>query len=76
MAWGYAINPYDHCIANKIMINGKQCTMVWHMDHLKIPHVDKLVVDNFIQQLENTFGKETPLSKSRGKTHDYLGMIA
>jgi hypothetical protein len=24
--WGFVINPYDWCVANK-MINGKQCTM-------------------------------------------------
>jgi hypothetical protein len=32
------------------------------------------VVDNFINELEQQYGKEMPLSKSRGKTHDYLGM--
>jgi hypothetical protein len=29
--WGFEINPYDFCVANK-MINGKQCTIVWHVD--------------------------------------------
>jgi hypothetical protein len=29
--WGFKINPYDFFIANK-MINGKQCTIVWHAD--------------------------------------------
>jgi hypothetical protein len=72
--WGYVINPYDRCVANK-MINGNPCTVVWHVDDLKISQKDTQVVDAFIQQLEKTFGKETPLSKSRGKVHDYLGMI-
>ena len=27
--WGFNINPYDWCVANK-MINGKQCTIGWH----------------------------------------------
>jgi hypothetical protein len=26
MEWGFAINPYDQCMANK-MIQGKQCTV-------------------------------------------------
>jgi hypothetical protein len=33
--WGFEINPYDFCMANKI-INGKQCTIMWHVDDLKI----------------------------------------
>jgi hypothetical protein len=37
--WGFEINPYDWCVANK-MIDGKQCTIVWHVDDLKISHVD------------------------------------
>jgi hypothetical protein len=28
----------------------------------------------FLQQLDDEFGKETPLNKSRGKVHEYLGM--
>jgi len=36
---GFRINPYDSCVANKV-INGKQCTIGWHVDDLKISHVD------------------------------------
>jgi hypothetical protein len=72
--WGFKINPYDQCVANK-MVNGKQLTVGWHVDDLKISHVDTKVVDLFIEELEREFGKETPLSKSRGKKHEYLGMI-
>jgi len=25
---GFKINPYDKCVANKI-INGQQCTIIW-----------------------------------------------
>ena len=34
--WGFKINPYDRCVANK-MINGTQCTVAWHVDDVKIP---------------------------------------
>jgi hypothetical protein len=71
---GYVPNPYDHCVVNK-MINGKQCTIGWHVDDLKISHVDSKVVDRVIDMLDREFGKETPMNKSRGKVHDYLGMI-
>ena len=71
--WGFKINPYDSCVANK-MINGSQCTILWHVDDLKISHVDSEVVTDVIKLLESEFGKEAPLTKTRGKVHDYLGM--
>ena len=49
-------------------------TVVWHVDNLKVSHVDTKEVENFIQQMEETFVKDTPLAISRGKIHDYLGM--
>jgi hypothetical protein len=33
VAMGFKINPYDWCVANKT-INGKQCTILWHVDDL------------------------------------------
>jgi hypothetical protein len=34
---GFILNPYDNCVANK-MIDGIQCTILWHVDDLKILH--------------------------------------
>ena len=34
---GFKLNPYDRCVANK-EINGKQCTIIWYVDDLKISH--------------------------------------
>ena len=31
---GFEINPYDPCVANKI-VNGSWCTVMWHVDDLK-----------------------------------------
>ena len=71
---GITLNPcYDGCVASKI-INKKQCTIVFHVDDLKISHVDKEVVSNIINELNSRFGDIMPLSISRGKIHDYLGM--
>ena len=72
-AWGFKLNAYDLCVANKD-INGKQCTIVWHVDDLKILHVDPAVVTDVIKLIESEFGKEAPLTTTRGKVHDYLGM--
>ena len=73
MEWGFEPNPYDPCVVNKI-INGTQCTILWHVDDLKISHIDPDVVTEVINLVEGEFGKEAPLTKSRGKVHEYLGM--
>ena len=44
---GFVLNPYDACIANK-EINGSQCTVIWHVDDLKISHRDPKVVDSVL----------------------------
>ena len=33
MTIGFDLNPYDPCVANKT-INGKQLTLVWHVDDI------------------------------------------
>jgi hypothetical protein len=71
--WGFTPNPYDSCVVNKI-VDGKQLTVAWHVDDLKISHVATKVVNDLITDLDSEFGKETPLSKSWGKVQDYLGM--
>lgn len=71
--WGFKPNPYDSCVMNKV-INGAQCTILWHVDDLKISHVDREVVTEVIDLLEKEFGKEAPLTKTRGNVHEYLGM--
>ena len=36
---GFVINPYDPCVANK-MLNGKQMTVCWHVDDLLVTHME------------------------------------
>ena len=73
---GFVVNPYDPCVANKI-VNGKQLTVVWHVDDLKLSHVDLKVIDQMIEWLKKKYeDKEIGVIKpSRGKVHDYLAMI-
>ena len=71
--WGFEINPYDQCVANKI-IEGKQCTILWHVDDLKISHISKHVVEDIIKKLTLKFGQDSQLTVSRGRTLEYLGM--
>jgi len=42
--------------------------------NLKISHIDPKVVNDVIKKLEETFGQESPLVTSQGKTIEYLGM--
>ena len=69
--WGFIPNKYDDCVVNKI-VNGQQMTVVWHVDDLKVSHVHGAEVEKFVRQMEKTFGKDTPLTVSRGQVHDYL----
>ena len=70
---GYEVNPYDPCVANKI-INGKQHTVSWHVDDLKSSHVDPKVNDDFHKWLQKEYGQVKEVTATRGKRHVYLGM--
>ena len=70
---GFTINPYDSCVANKI-IDGKQCTILWHVDDIKMSHVSQDVLESLMKRIEARFGKEAPLTVTRGPVHEYLGM--
>ena len=52
---GFELNPYDACVANKI-VNGKQCTIVWYVDDNKISHVEEAVVTKVVKMIEKRFG--------------------
>ena len=67
---GFKLNPYDRCVANKI-IDGKQCTIAWYVDDNKISHVDPKVVTSVLEAVKEHFGE---LVISRGNEHDLLGM--
>jgi hypothetical protein len=68
--WGFKLDEYDKCVMNKT-INGKQCTIIWHVDNLKISHVDCTIVSNIIGKLNKKFGQASPFVTSQGKTLEY-----
>ena len=70
---GFEQNEYDWCVINK-MIEGKQCTIAWHVDDVKMSHTKQEMLENLLTSLNEEFGKEAPLTVTRGKIHDYLGM--
>ena len=70
---GYTVNPYDACVANKV-VEDKQHTVCWHVDDLKASHVNTKVNDDFLEWLNEVYGKEGEVKATRGDTHDYLAM--
>jgi hypothetical protein len=70
---GFVINPYNNCVANK-MTDGDQCTIIWHIDDLKLSHTKQSVLEDIATKLNAKYGQEDPLVVHRGKVHDYLGM--
>ena len=45
-SYGFNINPYDSCVANN-MINDKQMTLVWHVNFIKVSHIDSFEINKF-----------------------------
>ncbi len=68
---GFEINPYNPCIANK-MVNGSQMTIRWHVDDLMISNLKQEEIMQVVQQIKNINGKI--LKENVGTVHDYLGM--
>ena len=54
--YGFTINPYDWCVAN-VIVDGEQCTIIWHVDDLKISHIDPKTVSGIIEKLKANYGK-------------------
>ena len=48
---GFKFNPYDPCVANRI-VKGSQQTIRFHVDDLMSSHIDKRVNDKFFDLAE------------------------
>ena len=57
---GFQLNPYDPCVANKT-INGKQITVLWHVDDIIVAHQDPTVVSQFLEWIQQCY--KTPDKK-------------
>ena len=64
---GFEVNPYDPCVANK-MVNGKQMTICWHVDDLKVSHVDKNAVTALALELAKLYGPKTKMLEEKYTT--------
>ena len=75
---GFKLNPYDPCVANKI-VHGKQLTIAWHVDDLKVSHKKYQVVSRMVKWLKAKYEQlfedsSSAMTITHGKIHDYLGM--
>ncbi len=68
---GFKLNPYDPCITN-CMVNRTQQTVCWHVDDLKISHINPAINTRLIGSLAKIYGNK--ITVSCGKVHEYLGM--
>ena len=70
VAKGFTVNPYDPCVVTK-MIRGKQMTICWHVDDLKVSHKRGAEVKKLESWLRSIYGN---ITVSEGSKHTYLGM--
>jgi hypothetical protein len=75
---GFKINPYDPCMANKI-VDGTQMTICFHVDDCKSSHCSSRANNNMIdwlrQEYESIFEDGSgKMTVSRGIVHKYLRM--
>ena len=70
---GFDFNPYDPCIANRI-VKKKQQTVRFHVDDLLSSHVNTRVNDLFLKWLIHKYGEHGKVKSTRGKVHEFLGM--
>ena len=68
---GFKINTYDQCVANK-EIDGKQCTIIWYVDNLKVSHMYIEVVRDIFKLIDSKF--EGDLDITIKNNYVYLGM--
>ena len=75
---GFKMNPYDPCAANKI-VHGKQMTLCWHVDDMKVSHFETKRVDDMVKWLRMMYERlfedgSGTMKVCRGKVHEYIGM--
>ena len=56
------------------MIDGKQMSIMFHIDDMLLSFIDPHIVTLNIKKLEVAYAKRDQLSVTRGPVHEYLGM--
>ena len=61
-------------MANKD-VEGKQQTIRFHVDDIMSSHKDPKINDQFESWLQKEYGQHGKVKATRGKQHEYLGML-
>ena len=69
----YLRNKYNWCVMNNI-IKGKQWTIIWHINNMKMSHIDSDVVSGVISDIDTEYVNITNMNITRGTIQKYLGM--
>ncbi len=68
--YGFIVNPYNPCVANKDVGDGKQLTVIWHVDDLMASCVVNFDLTKLLCYLANILGPK--LTMHIGNRHNYL----
>ena len=69
----YQRNEYYWYVVNKI-VKVKQCTIIWHVDYLKVSHVDSKIVSGILSDIETEYGNIAKMTIAKGEIHKYIGV--
>ena len=70
---GFEFNPYDGCVANR-MIKGEQQTLRLHVDDMLVSCRNSKANNDLHEWCQKKYGKLKPVKCTRGKVHAFLGM--
>jgi hypothetical protein len=70
--YGFKVNPYNPCMANKVTEGRKQMTVIWHVDDLMGSCKDDFKLTKFSCYLAKLYGPK--LSMHTGHNHNCLGV--
>jgi hypothetical protein len=68
----FVVDPYNPCVANKDVGDGKQLTVIWHMDDPMASYVVDFELTKLLCYLANIYGPK--LMMHMGNKHNYLGV--
>ena len=69
----FIFNPYDPCVANRI-VDGHKKTIIFHVDDVMSSHIKPQVNDDFEIWLNKMYGEYGEVKTTRGDVYEYLGM--
>ena len=73
---GFTVNPADICCFNRLDSDGKQTTIIIHVDDLFISGPSESSLDSTIAEIDNLYtDTEQSITVQRGRIIEYIGMI-